>query len=85
VHEHSSSLPQFPHYYSKINAQWHVLKLNKSGPDFVVLHHAKLPLILTFNIYENLEDNCQLIINNLLVSGSYKQSAALSPATTSPC
>lgn len=37
-------LPQFPQYYSRINAQWHVLKLNKTGTDFVVLHQAKLQL-----------------------------------------
>lgn len=45
----------FPSCYSRIITWWHIPNFNKSGPDFVVLHQAKLPLSLTFNAYENLQ------------------------------
>lgn len=59
---HSLCCPTWAHWFpasvspllQSINAQWHVLKLNKSGTVLVVVHQAKLPLALTFNAYEKL-------------------------------
>lgn len=45
----------FPSCYSRIITWWHILKFNKSGPNFVALHQAQLPSSLTFNVYEELQ------------------------------